>query len=158
KAWPKQPVSEDWMPNPSVRTWVSPYDSLQRLDDVVRARIVCKYLDGPEFLASRLKDLALEAGVGCDFRSRELDAGYYSHHLYFDVDAENIGRGFETIQTRNRIELQVTTQLQDVLMSLTHRFYEKDRLKLTRPERPWRWDYTTARFKGAYLGHTLHLL
>jgi len=156
--WPKPPAWEEWVEDPGDRSWIGPYDCLKRLDDVIRTRVVCKYIDGPTFLAARIEELARNSGVGCKVGSRELDAGYYSHHIYFDIVGDNIGRNFETIKTRNRIELQVTTQLQDVLMSLTHRFYERDRLKLSRREKPWRWDYNTAQFKGAYLGHTLHLL
>ena len=156
--WPNPPASAAWTTNPGAKAWVGPYDCLQRLDDVIRTRVVCKYLDGPTFLSARIRDLVESMGIGCEVGSRELDAGYYSHHMYFDINVENIGPGLETTETRNRIELQITTQLQDVLMNLTHRFYEKDRLKLSRAERPWRWDYGTPQFKSAYLGHTLHLL
>jgi ppGpp synthetase/RelA/SpoT-type nucleotidyltranferase len=156
--WPRPPAANDWAAGSEAARWIGPYDCLRRLDDVIRTRIVCKYLDGPAFLTPMIKDLAEGNGIGCEVHPRELDAGYYSHHVYFDVEAETIGPRFESVRTKSRVELQITTQLQDVLMSLTHRFYEKDRLQSSRREKPWRWDYKTARFKGAYLGHTLHLL
>jgi hypothetical protein len=56
------------------------------------------------------------------------------------------------------IEIQITTQLQEVLRSLTHKFYEAQRLQVVPDKGKWKWDFKSNRFKVGYLSHTLHLL
>jgi hypothetical protein len=56
------------------------------------------------------------------------------------------------------VEIQLTTQLQEVLRSLTHPFYEAERLLRNPDKGKWKWDFSSGRFKVGYLSHTLHLL
>ena len=56
-------------------------------------------------------------------------------------------------------ELQLSTQLAEVITSLTHGLYEKRRAA-SGDDRGgnWKWDAGSPLFRSAYLGHGLHLL
>jgi hypothetical protein len=55
------------------------------------------------------------------------------------------------------VEIQITTQLQDVLRSLTHHLYEGQRLQ-SEESGKWKWDFASNRFRVGYLSHALHLI
>ena len=54
------------------------------------------------------------------------------------------------------IEIQITTQLQDVIRKLLHIYYEERRKKITEDDIKWQWDYKSDEFVANYLGHILH--
>ena len=56
-------------------------------------------------------------------------------------------------------ELQLSTQLAEVITSLTHGLYE-ERRAASGDDRGgnWKWDAGSPLFRSAYLGHGLHLL
>ncbi len=54
------------------------------------------------------------------------------------------------------VELQITTQLQEVLRQFSHEFYEKMRMTNKQSEIPWQWRYKEDEFFANYLGHMLH--
>lgn len=68
------------------------------------------------------------------------------------------GNGVRNLDTEMMVEVQLTTQLQEVLYDLTHGLYEELRIKIEEPIAPWQWDYSSPRFKPSYMGHTLHML
>ena len=55
-------------------------------------------------------------------------------------------------------EIQVTTQLQEILRDLTHPFYKVRRLGVPTDIHAERWKYDSSHFRASYLGHTLHLV
>ena len=56
-------------------------------------------------------------------------------------------------------EIQVTTQLQDVILKLTHKIYEDRRQKgKDDSNKMWQWDYESEEFSANYLGHVLHYI
>lgn len=146
--WPAEPKNG----------WVAPTDVLAVFDDVVRGRLVCKYMDGPEFLASRIKKLAESHNVACDYESRQLDEGYYAYHVYLRLQVDSFDQAFNPRRVTSKLELQITTQLQDVMKELTHRFYKQRRLQLCPDRRAWKWEHKSNQFRSAYLAHTLHML
>ena len=56
------------------------------------------------------------------------------------------------------IEIQITTQLQEVLYDLTHTIYEDLRNGVIRQDDGWKWETENPLFKSAYISHTLHFL
>jgi hypothetical protein len=57
------------------------------------------------------------------------------------------------------VEIQLTTQLAEVITSLTHGLYAERREGTARAKHGvWKWDAGSQRFRSAYLGHGLHLL
>ncbi len=58
-----------------------------------------------------------------------------------------------------QVEIQLTTQLQEILYKITHKNYEVLRDQRIEGDRSaWKWEVKTNRFRAGYLGHTLHLL
>ncbi len=56
------------------------------------------------------------------------------------------------------LEIQVTTQLQEILGDLTHPYFQISRIDPNSPDRKWKWETDSNRFRSAYMCHTLHLL
>jgi hypothetical protein len=137
--------------------WVEPGNWFARVNDVIRATFVVKYLDGVEFLVNRLETEANNLGLpfSCDFEAK--DEGYYAAHTYVQIDVDAPTQRFGTEILPIRLELQVTTQLQEVIRRLTHAQYEVRRVR-DRPAMPWQWDFRDESFVPNYLGHILHYL
>jgi hypothetical protein len=145
--WPAAPPG-GWLLHP---TWFSD------VNDLVRTRFEVKYLDGVRFIASKLKDLGEEFGFTMALSTEAKPEGYYAAHLDARRDFEVPKINWNTERTPISIELQVTTQLQEVILSLTHKFYEERRSRAHPPdETGWQWDYRSEEFAANYLGHILH--
>ena len=57
------------------------------------------------------------------------------------------------------IELQITTQLQEVIRKLLHSYYENVRKRAgEREDVKWQWNYKSEEFAANYLGHILHYI
>lgn len=144
KKWP--PAS-----NPSL---ISLMDFHHKLDDVFRTKFICRYLDGPQFVCMKLVEYFNNKGVECNYRDVTTPLGYHAWHLYFKQPVDDFaGLGSAEIF----VELQFTTQLAEVISSLTHTHYEEERLG-KKPEDGWRWDVKSTRFRPYYIAHGLHLL
>lgn len=138
--------------------WFSSQNCASRINDIVRGILVCRYLDGPEFLAQRLKARAEEMKLPARYYSQQNDRGYYAFHFYVSIPVEIVDLTWRPSTVEVQIEIQLSTQLQEVLRSLTHKSYEHLRLLTPTPDDGWKWDFGTERFKASYLGHTLHLI
>ena len=128
------------------------------LNDIVRGMLVCRYIDGPAFVAEALRAHAEDVGVQSRYASRQNDAGYYAYHFYVTVPIEINTIDWIAEHVNLQVELQLTTQLQEVLKDLTHGFYEEVRVLPAPLGDDWKWQFETPRFKGSYIGHSLHLL
>lgn len=148
--------------------WCTPMNWFEIFPDMVRTMIVCKYKDGPEFLARKLVKYAKDKGLVGDYGSREKDDGYYAFHYYvtlpckLDLDNPISPPPIKKlVETDVKIEIQLTTQLQEAMNQISHGEYAKARLKTVRTDqltKSWKWDFESKRFKVAYLSHALHLL
>lgn len=138
--------------------WLTSRDVYSRLDDLVRATIVCKFLDGPEFLADKISTLATSLGLSNDVRSLERDDGYYAFHAYITFPVELTDASWAVKHHMLAAEIQITTQLQEVLRGLTHRYYEQVRLERAPDKKQWKWRSSDPRFRAGFLSHSLHLL
>jgi hypothetical protein len=86
------------------------------------------------------------------------DMGYYAWHCYMRIPLEIMIHDSVEIK-KIWFELQVTTQLAEVITGLTHGLYEGQRVRSSRAmANEWRWRPKSQQFRSAYLGHTLHLL
>ncbi len=147
-------TNANW-PEPPQDGWIVPDNWYTRIDDIVRTMIVVKYLDGVKFLVEKLKSLCGREFDHCDWEAKE--EGYYAAHLYIKEEFELPPFGFETVKASVRIEIQITTQIQEVIRKLLHKYYERKRSKvLDVPELIWQWDYESEEFMANYLGHILH--
>jgi|SRR6516162_8934843 len=137
------------------------YDAIYdhpKMNDLLRARLVCKYMDGPQVVVQGLQAFCQDRDL--EFRSYPMnsDMGYYAWHCYMRIPLEIMI--YDSVENKKIwFELQVTTQLAEVITGLTHGLYEGQRVRSSRATaNEWRWRPKSQQFRSAYLGHTLHLL
>jgi len=137
--------------------WVVPANWFERIDDILRTTIVVRYLDGIEYIATRLENLCSDKAVLKD-RCKYLAKieGYYAAHLYFNMEFEIPGMEWKTEKIVSPIEVQITTQVKEVIKELIHPYYEEQRVKRYSEEDMWQWRYESPEFVRNYLGHIIH--
>lgn len=140
--------------------WVIPDGWYSRIGDVIRTTLVVKYLDGVGFVADALKALGISVGLRCECHMEARDEGYYAAHLYVPTEFEVTGRQWDTYRFNGRCELQITTQLQEVIRRMLHHDYEAARMRSRHhePDVPWQWDFHGDAFTRNSLGHMLHYM
>lgn len=145
-------------PNPPRDGFWHPNEYYRYIDDIIRAKIVCRYMDGPPFICNSLDVLCESQGITHDHRALGTDAGYYGWHFYFQAPLDFLTpNGVETVGIW--IEIQFSTQLAEAISDLTHGLYEHRRRDGgERRDNLWKWDATSQQFRSTFLGHTLHLL
>jgi ppGpp synthetase/RelA/SpoT-type nucleotidyltranferase len=150
--------NRDWPKPPRSGEWIVPDNWHNHLDDLVRGIFVCKYMDGPLEACKVMSDLAKEEGVESFYSSRQLDDGYYAYHFYVTLPVEFAAKDWNTTNCNLKIEVQVTTQLQELGRNLTHQVYVTRRSQLDQDKHAWKWDHSSEQFKAGYVAHTLHLI
>lgn len=150
-------VSNKNFDNPPEEGWVTPADWFSTFNDIVRSTVVCKFIDGPQFLAELLKAYATDLRLDSNYTSQQKDDGYYAYHFYVNIPVELLINGAPNV-VNVKIELQLTTQLQEVLYKITHRYYEHLRNQRAVDPSKWKWEVNSNRFRAGYVSHTLHLL
>lgn len=137
--------------------WVTPDNWFYEIHDIVRTRIVVKYFDGVGFLLDKMCNHFEVYGCQCkpDWEARE--EGYYAAHLNVIRDYE-LPVGLTTQKKRISVEIQITTQMKDVITTLTHAYYARKREMLDPPDIKWQWNYRSDEFLPNYLGHILHYI
>lgn len=138
--------------------WVTHKNWFAVLKDIIRGTVVCKYIDGPRHLAERLEERANSLGLSSYYSSKQRDEGYYAYHFYVKIPVELSDMRWKPTSVDLEVELQLTTQLQEVLYNITHRYYEHNRSHRSADPSAWKWEVSSPRFRAGYLGHTLHLL
>jgi ppGpp synthetase/RelA/SpoT-type nucleotidyltranferase len=157
KSYRRNVLANKHWPDPPDEGWITPENWFERVNDAARTCIVVKYLDGVPFLADKLTALAGVHGYAVETEYQAREEGYYAAHLTVAVPAIIPLRKWDTANIQSKLEIQVTTQLQDVLRVLTHEFYVNRRSKTPTDEtKKWQWNYESAEFKANYLAHTLH--
>ena len=147
--------NKNW-PNPPKNGWITPPAWLSQGNDIVRTCFVVKYLDGVEFLIEAIASLADEIGLECWKYYVAGDDGYYAAHVYVRQSYEVPSVEFDTEYIDVTVELQITSQLQEVIRKLLHKHFEIRRNRLDKPDIEWQWDYKSDEFATNYLGHILH--
>jgi hypothetical protein len=155
KAYRKNVVHNVNWPEPPPNGWVTQENWYSRINDIIRTTMVVKYLDGVEYLASAASRLSAELSLPTttDFEARE--EGYYAAHLYVTHAVAIPRPSWDTELADIRLEIQVTTQLQDAIRQLTHAGYAQRRSRDASSQK-WQWDHKHPDFSPNYLGHILH--
>jgi len=143
-------------PEPPDQGWIRREQWFACLNDLVRTVIVVKYIDGVQYLIGKLRGMCTDYGVECRASLEAREEGYYAAHLNFISEYEVPSITWDTVRVRVPMELQVTTQIQDLLRALLHKYYEQRREEAQPPGFVWQWDYKSDQFSAAYLGHILH--
>jgi ppGpp synthetase/RelA/SpoT-type nucleotidyltranferase len=158
-------VQNNSWPDPPTGGWAKP-PWHSEFADIIRTTIVVKYLDGVDPVHRLLVETA-EAHVSCacsqgDFKHKE--EGYYACHIDLTAQLSTLtalGAGnspWESETEVSKVEVQVCTQMQEVIRNLTHEVYQSHRLNQPDPvpnDRPWQWQWTSDEFVPNYLGHLL---
>jgi len=144
--WPSQPEGG----------WILPDNWFPRINDIVRTCLVVKYLDGVRFILDAMHALCDQHGITSEESLEAREEGYYAAHLYVRQDFEVPKIDWDTKRINVAIEIQITTQLQEVIRKLLHKYYEKRRIGVAEHNSKWQWDYSSDEFAANYLGHILH--
>jgi ppGpp synthetase/RelA/SpoT-type nucleotidyltranferase len=157
KTFRKNALENDAWPDEPEFGWILPNNWYSKISDIVRTTVVVKYLDGVDFLGDKIKSLCSQHGLPCRLELEAREEGYYAAHIRTEREFEVPGADWDTERIRVPVEIQITTQLQEVIRRLLHKYYEEQRLA-TLQEDPakWQWDYRSDEFIAGYLGHILH--
>jgi hypothetical protein len=125
------------------------------LNDIVRTRIACPFIDGVEFLATKLSELAIDRGIFLE-RSREgrLE-GYFAQHINISQRVIYQLGGIDRLADIT-CEIQVASEMATRMWDVGHAIYELVRGQESTPEN-WQWSPHDPRFIANQLGHTIHL-
>lgn len=150
-----------WPDPPNVggtTAWVLPQNWFEKINDIVRTCFVVKYLDGVHYLAQKIEELSREHGMDCVTQMEAREEGYYAAHLSLRRTFEIPKIDFDTVFVPVVIEVQITSQLQEVIRLLLHKYYEERRQRIAPFDQKWQWNYKSDEFATNYLGHILHYL
>lgn len=156
KTFRKNVLENDAWPDPPSEGWILPTNWYEKANDVVRCVVPVKYIDGITFMLERLRALSGEAGFVSTSEMQARLEGYYAAHFYVYMPVELPAMTWDTFDATVSIEIQLTTQLQEVMRQLLHQYYEARRSLPRSERRDWQWDYKSEEFSANYLGHILH--
>ncbi|RXR15967.1 hypothetical protein EQG63_12060 [Flavobacterium amnicola] len=157
KSYRKNILQNNNFPNEPVDGWVFHENWFFKIKDLLRTTITVRYLDGVEFICNKIKELALQNDFtyNADFEARE--EGYYAAHITLTGKFNIVDEKWDNKEINFPIEIQITTQLQDVIKGLLHKMYEDSRISASlEKDKKWQWDYKSKEFSSNYLGHILH--
>ncbi|KQT18260.1 hypothetical protein ASG31_05905 [Chryseobacterium sp. Leaf404] len=156
KAYRKNILNNKNFPDEPLGGWITPDNWFEKVSDIIRTTITVKYLDGVEFIINKLADFSKDNNLEFESSFEAREEGYYAAHsnLHFEFDIPDIS--FAATSKKMKIELQVTTQIQEIIKSLLHKHYEQNRKKEKPIDYKWQWDYKSEEFVPNYLGHIVH--
>lgn len=156
KTFRKNILDNELYPDEPSDGWILPDNWFVKINDIIRTLIAVKYLDGVGFMVNSItllcEDFKIESKV--DYEATE--EGYYAGHLYLIQDFEIPRPTWDTERINISIEIQIITQLQEVIRRLLHKYYEERRKGTEEDEIKWQWNYLSDEFVANYLGHILH--
>lgn len=150
-------LNENWPYKPE-GGWILPDKWYSRINDIIRTLVTVRYLDGVEFLIEKMSGLCERYNLPFKVSYEAKEEGYYAAHFYTHQEFEIPGPMWDTEKTEVSIEIQITTQLQEVIRRLLHKYYEEKRQQAREEYRKWQWDYKSDEFVANYLGHILHYI
>jgi hypothetical protein len=155
KTWRHNVHNNANWPDPPRGDWLLPPRWYGAINDVVRTLLVVKYMDGVPFLGERLEYAAAQHGCSVQSDLLGTPTGYYAGHVVIRHAVELRTSGWRLESREVPVEIQITTQLHEVIRRLLHRHYEKRRVA-DGDDYTWQWDQSSEEFQANYLGHILH--
>ncbi|MFH0980320.1 MAG: hypothetical protein V2A79_02120 [Planctomycetota bacterium] len=135
--------------------WPADGPPVPRLNDLVRTRVECQFLDGVEFIGSKLEELGRETSIEVRRHREGRLEGYFAQHLYFDHQVFfRFGGNPQPVTIQ--CEVQIATQLATRIWHGSHGVYEEWRGRRDARE-DWQWNPKDHRFIARQLGHMIHL-
>jgi ppGpp synthetase/RelA/SpoT-type nucleotidyltranferase len=165
KSWPsfleksyRQNISQNPnYPEPPSQGWCIPPEWYTTIHDIIRTTIVVKYIDGVPLMLDKLKELAETYTLPCISSIETREDGYYGAHFNLCYICEIPTMTWQKENRAIEFEIQITTQIKDVIKRLLHTYYASQRLS-GRPTKlsDIAWNYREEEFVATYLGHILH--
>jgi hypothetical protein len=155
KTFRKNIIDNDKWDDPPDGDWYFPDNCHSRINDILRTLFVVKYLDGVKYYLNIIRSYCSEKGLSCEYSFEAKEEGYYAAHLYVKHEFEIPKKDWDTEKINMMVEIQITTQLQEAIRKLLHKYYEENRKKIIKDEN-WQWEYKSDQFSLNYLGHILH--
>ena len=160
KAYRKNVLRNNNFPNEPEGGWITPDNWFDNIHDIIRTSFVVKYLDGVKFVESKLKELAKNIGMDdsflCEYEAR--DDGYYAAHAGIRLSIDLLTKSWTMEKHIISVEMQITTELQEMIKALLHKYYEKNRTTIIPEDYKWQWDYRNEQFVPNYMGHIAHYI
>lgn len=158
KSFRKNIIKNSSFPNPPRTGWVRDDNWFHVITDIVRTSFVVRYLDGVRFLTDEIGRIAKECGVFFSYEYVARDEGYYASHIRITRKEKLIKENWNTIDIDFSVEIQITTELQETIKGLLHKYYDQKRIQPVDKSYVWQWNYEDDQFKSNYLGHIAHYL
>ncbi len=158
KAYRKNCLNNKSFPDEPEKGWISPYSWYDKIHDIVRTSFIVKYLDGVKYLDQKLFLVSREEGCKYECSYEAHDDGYYAAHVSVVLGLPIVEMDWQESVHEIEVEIQITTELQEMVKSLLHKFYEDNRRKTIPKDYKWQWDYHNEQFVPNYLGHLAHYL
>lgn len=156
KTFRKNIVDNECYPDEPKDGWILPDNWFSRINDILRTILAVKYLDGVEFMRNKIRFHCEQYGMDFEDHLEAREEGYYAAHLYTKRKFEIPKIPWDTEKVYVSVEIQITTQLQEVIRRLLHKYYEERRVRIKEKDLKWQWDYRCDEFCANYLGHILH--
>lgn len=155
----REKLVHEWIragcPADVTKFWPATGPPVPLINDLVRTRIECQFLDGVEFFGIRLEELAAELGMKCKRERKGRLVGYFAQHFCFiDEVIFRFGGGKQLASIQ--CEVQIATALATRIWEESHQPYEEWRVQTEEPE-DWQWNPEDPRFTARQLGHMIHL-
>jgi ppGpp synthetase/RelA/SpoT-type nucleotidyltranferase len=137
--------------------WITRNNWFTTIDDLVRTMIVVRYVDGVDIVRDVIAEASAATGLPVPrFCLEARDVGYYALHATVYVPLIRTVTGPRALKEAIPVEIQVCTQVQQVIRQLTHEFYEGRRKIPVNPADQWQWEFDRPEWVPNYLGHLLH--
>lgn len=156
KAYRKNILNNTFFPERPKDGWISHHNWFTNINDILRTTIVVKYIDGVEFLLKELYTIAEQNSCKLNYSLEAREEGYYAAHAGIKINLKIYNMLYAQEDIELNIGIQVTTELQEIIKTLLHKHYEKNRKSITPPNYKWQWDYKCDEFASNYLGHIVH--
>jgi ppGpp synthetase/RelA/SpoT-type nucleotidyltranferase len=160
KTFRKNILENDQFPEEPKGGWITPYNWFSKVHDILRTQIIVKYLDGVDYIIKEFDGVCENNHIEHEVSYEARDEGYYAVHLNAKYNFNILGYNFESLSCPITVEIQIRTQLQEVIKNLLHTYYETKRIQpieeRMESKKDWKWDYKCEEFAANYLGHILH--
>jgi hypothetical protein len=137
--------------------WTHPLNCFSKIPDIVRTRITLRYIDGLDIVLKKLENLIEKHHYEKQIEYLASEAGYYGVHFDVKIPVKIVKINWTEENIILNFEIQITTQIKDVVNEILHEYYVNDRLGLI-DYRNWQWNYSHKNFLPNYLGHVAHYL
>lgn len=125
------------------------------IGDIIRTRIKCPYIDGVEFLTTKLHDLSVKLRLEPVRERQGKIQGYYAQHINI-LHEVNYREGGHGQLTKIKCEIQIASSMASQMWEASHPLYEAVRSDVSSPE-SWQWKPDDPQFISNQLGHMIHL-